>query len=239
MTIGSIVNFVLQVIAYAGGSVVAAYLLFTWLGKHVVEHWFATRMEAYKNAQAQELEDYKYKINALFNRVTKIHEKEFEVLPKAWEKLQDALGQVGSIASPLQSYPDFKFMSQTEFEEFLSNTKLRKHEVEQLQALETSNRNKFYQEKIFWHELHEANLRISDLHNFLLYNKIFLSKDLFAEFGKIDKMLFDTVLEIEGNHEEHVHRSILPIWKRLNGDIQDIAVRIESLVQSRLHYPEA
>jgi len=210
-------NFIEQLIAYGGGAATIAYLLFIFLGRKVVEDWFAKRMEAYKNAQAQELEEYKYKINALFNRITKIHEKEFDVLPKAWEKLQDALGQVGNIASPLQSYPDFKWMSETEFQEFLGTTKLRKHEKEELAA--APDKNKYYQEKIFWHESYDARSHISDLHNFLLYNKIFLSKDLFEEFSKIDKMLFDAVLEIESIHESREHKSIFPIWKRLNTEV--------------------
>ena len=232
-------DLLLDFIKYAGGSVAIAYLLFTWLGKRVVENWFSKRMEAYKNAQAQELEEFKYKINALLNRVTKIHEKEFEVLPKAWELLQNALGQVGHMASPLQSYPDFTWMSETEFHEFLENTKLKKHEIEKLEYLSPADRNKFYQERVFWHELYDARSRINDLHNFLLHNKIFLSKDLFEEFGKIDKMLFDTVLEMESNHESHEHKSILPIWKRLNTEVQEISGNIENLVQARLHYPEA
>ena len=232
-------EFILDVITYAGGSVAIAYLLFTWLGKRVVENWFSKRMEAYKSAQAQELEEFKYKFNALFNRVTKIHEKEFDVLPMAWEKLQDALGQVGRIASPLQSYPDFKWMSETEFQEFLETTKLKKHDIENL--ISAPDRNKFYQEKIFWYEVNDARSRISDLHNFLIYNKIFLSKDLFDEFGKIDQLLFETVLEIEANHEEQRsgRKSILPIWKRLNTEVQEIAGNIEKIVQARLHYPEA
>ena len=132
MIVNWLLNFIFQLFAYAGGSVAVAYLLFVWFGKRIIEHWFSTRMEAYKNAQAQELEDYKYKINALFNRVTKIHEKEFEVLPKAWELLQTALGQIGHMASPLQTYPDFKWMSELEFEEFTKTTKLKKHEIEEL-----------------------------------------------------------------------------------------------------------
>ena len=166
MELNDLFKFIGQVVLYGGGSAAIAFLLFSLLGKNLIESWFS------KN-----LKSYEYQINSLFNRVTKIHEKEFEVLPQAWGKLQDALSQVGQIASPLQSYPDFKWMSETEFQEFLETTKLRKHEKEELVA--APDRNKFYQEKIFWHELHDARSRINNLHNFLIYNKIFLSKDLF------------------------------------------------------------
>jgi hypothetical protein len=230
-------KFLGQLIAFGGGAAAIAYVVFIFLGRSFVESWFSKRMEAYKNAQAQELEEFKYKINALLNRVTKIHEKEFEVLPKAWELLQNALGQVGHMASPLQSYPDFTWMSDIEIQEFLETTKLRKHEHKDLVA--APDKNKFYQEKIFWHELNDARSRVNDLHNFLLYNKIFLSKDLFKEFGKVDTMLYDAVVEIETNHESRDFKLNRQIWVRLNTEMQEIATSIESLVQARLHYPEA
>ena len=75
----------------------------------------------------------------LFNRVTKIHENEFEVLPKAWELLQTALGQIGHMASLLQTYPDFKWMAEAELEEFTKTTKLKKHEIEELKSSPDKN----------------------------------------------------------------------------------------------------
>jgi hypothetical protein len=75
-------SFILQLIAYAGGSVAVAYFLFVWFDKRIIEQWFSTRMEAYKNAQAQELEDYRYKINVLFNRVKKFTKRNLKFYQK-------------------------------------------------------------------------------------------------------------------------------------------------------------
>lgn len=231
------IDFVLEIIAYAGGSAAVAYFLFTWLGKNTIENWFSQRMEAYKKIQAQELERYKYEINALFNRVTKIHEKEFEILPLAWKKLQNAMGKVGKMASPIQHYPDLKFMSATEFKEFLETCKLREHDKEKLVSV--VDKNKFYQERIFWYELQDTQSSINELHNYLLHNKIFLSKDLFRKFGEADKMLYDASLDLQVNHLEREGRVDRDVWKKLNTEIQQIADQIELLVQERLHYTDA
>jgi len=53
-------------------------------------------------------------------------------------------------------------------------------------------------------------------------------------------MLYDAVLEIENNHQDHGHKSsIIQVWRKLIEDAQVVAARIEALVQTRLHYPEA
>jgi len=232
-----ILKFLGQVIAYGGGAVVIAYMVFIFLGKKAVEDWFGKRMEAYKNAQAQILEEYKYKINALFNRVTKIHEKEFDVLPLAWEKLQIALRQVRQLASPVQYYPDFSFMSETELDEFIETTKLRKHEIEKLRI--APDKNEYYKKVIFWYETYEAKEKIKDLHNFLLLNKIFFSKDLFEEFGKVDQLLFNMISNMEVNRKSNNETTVLGLWKQLNSQVMDMSGKIEEIVQARLHYNDA
>ena len=45
---------------------------------------FAERLEAYKHQQQRELEQLRFQINALFDRVTKLHQREFQVLPDAY-----------------------------------------------------------------------------------------------------------------------------------------------------------
>lgn len=228
MELNDILSFIGQIVLYGGGSAVVAYSIFALLGKNLIERWF---LKSFKH--------YEYQINALLNRVTKIHEKEFEVLPKAWEKLQDALGQVNHLASPIQYYPDFIRMSEREFREFIEYTKLKKHEVEELARLSPADRNNYYMDRIFWYELHEVKSRINDLHNYLVYNKIFLSKDLFEEFGKLDRMLRESAAGIESDHRYKENKSTTQGWERLKTDSQEIADRIEILVQGRLHYPEA
>lgn len=226
MKTDEVLKFIGELVLYGGGSVAIAFLVFTFLGKNLIESWFS-----------KSLKKYEYQIDALFNRVTKIHEKEFEVLPLAWEKLQIALEQVRQLVSPEQYYPVFDFMSETEFNEFIETTKLRKHEVEKLKI--APDKNAYYKKVIFWHETNEAKEKIRDLHSFLLLNKMFFSTDLFDEFGKVDQLLFNTISNMEVNRRSNDETVTLEMWKDLNSQAIKMSGKIEMLVQGRLHYADA
>ena len=98
-----IFEFIGKLVAYGGGIVVIAYGIFILLGKKWIESIFQKNLEIYKRTQNQELENFKYKINSLFSRVSKIHEKEFEVLPEIWSRLHDAKDIISALVSPLHS----------------------------------------------------------------------------------------------------------------------------------------
>ena len=69
-------------------------LFFKLLASKWLENKFDKRLEDHKHKLENEREELKFKINSLLNRVTKIHEKEFEVLPIAWEKLDKLFDSV-------------------------------------------------------------------------------------------------------------------------------------------------
>lgn len=58
---------------------------------------FEQRLAAYKHEQQKELEQLKFAINAQMDRATKLHQKEFEVLPEASGKLMNAYGVIMSV----------------------------------------------------------------------------------------------------------------------------------------------
>ena len=188
-----IFSFIGKIIAYGGGTAALAYLIFMLLGQKWIEAKFAERLEAYKHAQERELEQYRHQVSIMLSRVTKIHEKEIEVLPEIWQKLQAALGYVAKITSPLQFGPNLNPMNSEELEEFLKKSNLRESHKKNLINTPAIDRNTFYTKTIFWYHLHEAKSAVDEFHNFFLFNRIFLSQDLKKEFQEIDK-LFSSAL---------------------------------------------
>src|ERR1700743_2551863 len=83
-------SFIGKIVLYGSGSAAIAFLFFRFLGQKWIEGKFAERLEAYKHAQAKELEGVKFQINSMFSRVAKLHDKEFEILPNVWAKMNDA-----------------------------------------------------------------------------------------------------------------------------------------------------
>lgn len=219
-----VLKFIGQVVAYGGGIAAISYLIFIWLGRKLMEDWFS-----------KSLKNYEFRINSLLNRVTKIHEKEFEVLPEAWIRLQDALGAMTQLAQPLPSgYQDASRMSNVELNEFLETLELSQREKEELVNSTDNNRNNSLREKLFQHSLVDTQDCINKFHNYLSYNRIFLSSDLFDEFLNIDHLLYlaTSKLRMEGGDS----------WEaamRLSADAQGVARNIEALIQKRLHYSDA
>lgn len=91
------------------------YALFALLGKGWIENQFAKRLKAYEREQQEILEQYKYQINSVFNRITKIHEKEIEVLPNAWQKLQNAHGHLARLIQPFRIEREISQMNEEQF----------------------------------------------------------------------------------------------------------------------------
>lgn len=117
-------NIVVSLITATVTAAVSTLGFFKWLGQRWLERKFAERFEAYKNEQRKELEEYKFRINSLFNKITKIHEKEIEVLPLTWQKLIDANGHVKAFISPYQELQDLNRMDSKELQFFIKNSEL-------------------------------------------------------------------------------------------------------------------
>jgi len=232
-----ITNFILQIVAVGGGSAVLAYIIFTWLGKTWLENKFTERLEEYKRKQNQELEHYRYQINALFNRITKIHEKEFEVLPETWKILQDALGLVSALTAIYQTYPDLRSMNTNELEEFILKSEFSETQKNKLR--EATDKNEMFVQLIFWKRAEKAMQAVNDFHNYLIYNKIFLTKDLFDRFSKADNILRDIVIKWQYRKQSERDLPFEETHKVLTNEIAKIVEEIEKQVQERLHYLEA
>jgi hypothetical protein len=232
----AILQFLGKILAYGGGAAAVAYLIFTFLGKKWIDNRFAEKLEATKYEFNKQLEETRYKMNSLFNRVSKIHEKEFEVLPEAWLKMQDALGRISSITSLLQQYPDINGMSLPALQEFLDKSILHEHEKKEL--LQSNNKQSYYQDKMFWHELRTVEEAFFDFHNYIMRNKIFLSLDLQGHFTKIDDVMWSAIVERKIGHEAGDHQMWVTAYKKIKEEINPIRDTIEKLVQTRLHYHE-
>ncbi len=120
-----------RIAAFFGAAVIAGGALTSlvlWLFKLFGEKWlsnkFAERLEAFKHDQQKEIEHLRFEINKVFDRTTKLHQREYDVLPKAWSLLVISHNAAAGITSPLQSYPDIGRMSAPELEDFLSQSPL-------------------------------------------------------------------------------------------------------------------
>ena len=101
-----------------------AFLFFRFLGKRWIENKFQKSLEDHKHKHDEEIQRLKCEIDLQLSRITKIHEKEFEVLPQAWTKLDNLLDLVRQFIRETHSIPNLNNKSSQELEEFLSKQDL-------------------------------------------------------------------------------------------------------------------
>lgn len=233
-----LLNFVGKITVLTVSSTGIAYGLFVFLGKQWIENKFATKLEEYKSAQNKEIENFKYEINSLFNRVSMIHKKEYEILPTAWIKLHDSKAKISLIVSPLQSYPDLSRLNDDEIRQMLKKN-FHWEDKDVTDLLKAGDKNSFFQEKIFWQRLGEAKEVFADYHNYIIRNRIFLSKELQEQFNEADTLMHEALVSKEIGHELKNFKMMNESYRKLKENIEQITNNIEILVQKRLRYSDA
>lgn len=224
-----------EVVVYGGGVSAITYGALRWFGKRWFEHHFNQRLEEFRRRQTEILEETRYEIDKRFDRVTKIHEKEFEVLPEAWRLLQNAYGKLISVASPLQSWPNLNRYSEEELEAFLDNSGLHDFQKEELR--EADDKLQYYQEKAYWLRLNEARQDLQKFRDFIRHNNIFISSDLSELFSEIESVMIKAEVEL-GDPPENPWRDSFDTFQNLKDEMSDRLDDLEERVQERLHFEE-
>jgi hypothetical protein len=228
-----ILRFLGEVVAYGGGAAVIAYLVFQFLGKSWIENKFAQRLEQHKHQQALEIQRLRVEIDSMLNGVLRIQEKEFETLPEAWRKLDEAYGRVSALTSPGQQYPNLDGMTSARLEEFLESSELfntQKDDIRQSQEKVNT-----YQEAIFWHRLHAVKQACADLHNYVARYGIFFPPDLKDKFTRVSEELWSALTYKAVGHEAKDYKLQSEGWKKIKADIDPLYKAIELDIHARLH----
>lgn len=231
-TVEQIKDFALSVLAYGGGGATVAYILFRHLGKSWIESKFAQRLEQYKHDQAIEIQRLRVEIDSMLSGALKLQEKEFEILPEAWHKLDEAHGLVSWLASPLQQYPDLDRINSDQLEEFLAKSDFAESEKQELR--ESRGKVRTYQEISFWYRLHKVNGAISDLQNFVARRGIFLPLELKGKFQKITDLLRSVMISKEVGHQARDWKMENDGWAKIKEEIEPLYKSIESEIHKRL-----
>jgi len=227
-----ILKFLGEVVAYGGGAALIAYLLFQYLGKTWLENKFAQRLDQLKHQQALELQRLRVEIDSLLSGAIKLQEREFQVLPEAWQKLNEAHGLVSWLVSPLQEYPDLNRMTSPQLEEFLAKTEFTDTQKDEIRS--SQNMANTYREIVFWYRLHKVKVAFSDLQNFVARNGIFFPPNLKEKFTKIAEMLWSAVISKEVGHEAKDYKMQNEGWTKIKEDTEPLYKSIEADIQARL-----
>jgi hypothetical protein len=189
--------------AGAGGAV--AFGLFRFLGKSWVESKFAERLETFKHQQALEIQRLRVEIESMLSGALKLQELEFEVLPEAWRRLDEAYGRARFITSALQQYENIEKSTDVQLEEVLRKSlpDLLDSQRIALLAVHGRERQDQYQKHVTWKHYRRALKAVSELDEYIASKGLFLPAPLKQKFGEIILIVrrslisFETGLEVD------------------------------------------
>lgn len=225
-------GFLLQMLTYGGGSVVIAYLLFQWLGQKWIENKFAERLEQLRYQQALEIQRLRVEIDSMLSGTIKLQEKDFSILPEAWEKLDEAKGLVSWLVSPMQQYADVSRMSSMQLEEFLESTELSESHKNEIKN--SSDKNEVYQNAEFWRRLSKVKKACSELQAYIARNGIFLPDSLEKKFSKISDTFWHALTSKEVGYEAQDWKMQNEGWSKIQEEVTPLYEEIKREIQTRL-----
>lgn len=236
MALQVVAKWAIAFLSAGGGGALVAFGLFKWFGQRWIEQHFKTQLERLKHEQAQEIEALRHRTSTLFSRISKIHEKEFEVLPKSWFLMHDAHGKASHVSTQSRYRPNFAGMPKEMFEEFLQGSRLSQYQKGQLRG--SDDRLQCYTKMMFWIELNDAKVACEAFHNYLVENRIFMTGELAELFNRVDHELEMALRKISawkrfGSYEEFESGA------EMIASLGETIKAIEKAVQHRFKYAEA
>lgn len=228
----NILKFLGEMVAYGGSGAIVAYLLFQFLGKTWIENKFAQRLDQLKHQQALELQRLRVEIDSLLSGALKLQDREFQILPEAWQKLDEAHALAKWFVCPGQEYPNLDQMTGAQLEEFLEKTEFTETQKNELRT----SQNKFisYQDVVFWYRLQKVKVAFSELRNFVARNGIFFPSELKEKFTKISELLWSALVSKEIGHEAKDWKMQGEGWTEITEKVEPLYKSIEADIQARL-----
>lgn len=225
-----IFNVIGAVVVFGGGSVGIAFGLFRFFGEKWLSARFDRELEHLRHQQSKELEQLRFKISQMMDRTTKLHEREFEVVPEAWVKLVDAFHSTNAHISSMKSRPAASRMNGGQLEEFLTSSELT--ETQKTELRESDDRDRTYGRLIYWHEKHRAEQAARELSTYLAKYGIFISNK--AAFADIADMIWAALLEYQLNEEDGIIPKEREDKKKLEGAGKAALDALEAEIHDRL-----
>jgi hypothetical protein len=218
-----------QLVAAGGGGAIVAFALFRFLGKSWIQNEFS-----------KDLEVAKAEISLLTARRLKLHDREYEVFPEAWSKLNRASESLGRAIASFRTMPDLKRMDAEELSGWIERSDLSAGERDFL--LKEHDKNRALSRIMDVRGVSDAHKHFSEFHLYIHENRIFLSPDLKEKIDEIDQLMWSSwvskSMDLDGYGRDEGKSYIADAWSIYQDKVVPLKKEIEALVQAKL-FPDA
>jgi len=214
-------------LAAGGGSALTVGMV-RKLATNWLDGRFNKNLEVFKHKQAKEIQRLRLEIDALLSGAIKLQEREFEILPEIWSRVDEATRLVRSLISPFTRVEDFSLLPEEGIVEIMNERKVPQYRILEILNLKPEHRLGAMRQWEFEEALRFARDAHQRLQDTASRFAIFLSPSL-------RDLLQDSTLQLGlviGTKEAHRGRTgeytlpmatfdekVLPIKERLRAEI--------------------
>jgi hypothetical protein len=209
-----------------------AYGFFRWFGEKFIEARFASSLEAVKHERQKELEKVKFEINQLFDRSTKFHQREFDILPTAWAMLEDARAHVGGTIRPFQQFPDLSRMPDSGIRNLLSSNNFKDYEIEEI--VSHTSPNEALSNKLTWRSFADSQKSAQAYIFYIRKNGIFIPKEIQNQFIAAGELVWNALIEWEMQRRWTGGNEKFPAQEAFGKNLPPLMDKLETELRNRL-----
>jgi hypothetical protein len=224
-----------KVVVVGGGGALIVFQIFKHLAARWLDDRFKKSFQQLVHDQNKEVERLKADLTRSFDRASKLHVREFEVLPKIWEQVTEAFWQVGALVSPMQQFSDLDRMPPEVVAEVLAASELT--EWQKKEVLASDKKTKAFGEFLYWHRLWKARVATREADVTLVHLGIFVPDPIKGKLGAVLDLCRGALVEDEINHAHPPQKYTDRLRKdcdRLSSEGKTLMDDAESLIKKRL-----
>lgn len=187
--------YVAGIITSTATTVAALWAAFRFFLGKWLDQRFQREMAEVRAAEQAALVRLQSNINTMFGRIVKLHAQEFDALPEAWAKLNEAMQRTKPVAMAFSRTADLDRMDDDELELFLKQSSLT--DWDKFQLMKASKKTNYYVKVTNWKALQEAKQAFWAFQTFFANRCIFMPEDFEGKFTALETITLDALLEAE------------------------------------------
>jgi len=189
-----LVPYAVSVVGAGGGGAAVAYGIFKTYGAKWLDSRFARQLEQVRQDHAREIEHLRFRIADLLDRATKRNQREFDVLPIVWEKVDEAHYATQSMIAVVKlGGVDLGLMGDEQLEAFFEKSNLEEYQKKEIRSKGRFDRTSYYSEIERMQELRRAIVAMHELSTTLSKNSIYLHPDVFQRIEQVSERIANVI----------------------------------------------
>ena len=203
--------------------------LIFWLSKRKIDHFFAKELEDHKKKLDDKSRQAEHEIQKLFNKVTMVQQKEFEVLPIAWEKLNEVHRVLNHYSQPVIDI-DISQASSESIKNMLLSFEWKSIEIDAVAF--SKDKNTLFKEIQINRKRRLLDEAVSSFFTYVSNNTIFMTGEIKKEFGIAANKYYEFVAKYP--YTEYIEDTTPLIFEMVSS-----IKKIENLIQEKLQFDKA